>query len=55
MHLQFQTTSMEHSEFIFFIFWSFCLFRAAPMAYGGFQARIPSELKQPAYATATAV
>ena len=27
--------------FLFFVFLSFCLFRAAPMAYGGSQARGP--------------
>ena len=34
-------------------FFCFCLFRAAPVAYGGSQARAPKEL-WPAYATATA-
>ena len=27
------------SDYILFIFWSFCLFRAIPTAYGGSQAR----------------
>ena len=31
------------------------VFRAAPTAYGGSQARVQSELQLPAYATATAV
>ena len=32
----------------------FCFFRAAPLAYGGSQARAESELQLPAYTTATA-
>ena len=28
----------------FLFFWSFCLFRAAPAAYGSSQARVESEL-----------
>ena len=35
------------SDFFFFFF---CLFKAAPAAYGGFPARGPKELKPPTYA-----
>ena len=37
-----------------FYFFVFCLCRAAPVAYGGFQAEVKSELQLPAFATATA-
>ena len=39
--------------YLFFIF-GFCLFRAAPVAYGGSQARGQIGVQPPAYATATA-
>ena len=38
----------------FFFFFVFCLFRAAPTAYGGSQGGVESELLPLAYATATA-
>ena len=40
---------MRINSFFFFVF-----FRAKPAAYGGYQARVQSELQLPAYTTATA-
>ena len=42
-----------HTHTIFF--WSFCLLRATPAAYGGFQARGPIRTIAAAYARATAM
>ena len=36
-------TYISVSHIWFFVFWSICLFRAAPTAYGGSQARGPVE------------
>ena len=44
---------MNTVQMIFFSF--FCLFRAAPVAHGGSQARGQSELQPAAYTTATAM
>ena len=38
-----------------YLFIYFCLFRAAPAAYGCSQARVKSQLQLPAYATAAAM
>ena len=38
---------------LYFTLFVFCLFRATPMAYGGSEARVKSELQPLAYTTAT--
>ena len=43
------------SFYIFYLFIYFLLFRAVPVAYGVSQARVESELKPPAFTTATAM
>ena len=42
------------SIYLFYLLIYFCLFRAAPTAYGDSQAGVESELHLPAYTTATA-
>ena len=44
----------KNLKFPFFFFLSFCLFRAAPVAYGGSQARGPIRAVATSPATATA-
>ena len=45
---------MIYHLLVFYLIFTFCLFRAAPAAYGGSQAGVESELQSQAYPRATA-
>ena len=52
MLINFYSSGSQRWRFCFVLF---CFLRAAPVAYGGSQARGPIGIQLPAYATATAM